>query len=237
MVDYAIADKLHDNPAKHCATLAITQNVIAGPDWPQLAQPDAALRNSTLTFVKSGGCTYGITCQHVVQHYRNVLAASGDPGSHTMRTMLNGFHVVMDRFVQPHAQLGEPDPDIAIREISPEHVAHIGKIAMDLDAMKEAPEDIRHAYAVGFPEKLKYPKHDDQPGYRVSLPQVEILAELPRRPDRRFTMFSVLEKPAADIDGHERRPDLLVLRSGLRHPRYHLRGGIGRKERFDLRLR
>jgi hypothetical protein len=114
--------------------------------------------------------------------------------------MLNGFYVVMDCFVQPHAQFGDSVPDITIREINPDHVAHVGKEAMDLDAMKEAPEDICHAYAVGFPEKLKYHRYDNQPGYRVSLPQVEILAELQGRPHRRLTMFSELQKPAPDID-------------------------------------
>lgn len=186
MVDYPIAEKLHKNAAIHCVALAVTPNVITGSGWPQLAQPNAALRNGTLTFVKSGGRTYGITCQHVIQHYRDVLAASGNPGSHTMRTMLNGFYVVMDCFVFPHAQFGNSVPDIAIREISP--------------AMKEAPEDMRHAYAVGFPEKLKYHRYDNQPGYRVSLPQVEILAELQARPHWRFTMFSELQKPAPDIN-------------------------------------
>jgi hypothetical protein len=75
--------------------------------------------------------------------------------------MLNGFHVVIDRFVQPQVQFGNPAPDIAIREINPDHFAHIGKEAMDLDSMKEALADIRHAYAVGFPEKLKYQKYDN----------------------------------------------------------------------------
>ncbi|MGR0188403.1 hypothetical protein [Azospirillum aestuarii] len=200
MASYPIADKLRKNAAIHCATLVITQNLRDEPGWPQLAQPDAALRNGTLTFVKSGGRTYAITCQHVVQHYRDVLTASGNAGSHSMRTMLNGFYHVVDRFIQPLAQFGKDAPDIAIREINPAHIARIGKEAMDLDAMKEAPEDIRHAYAVGFPEKLKNHKYDDELGYRVSMPQVEILAELPRRPDRRFTMFSELEKPALDID-------------------------------------
>lgn len=102
--------------------------------------------------------------------------------------------------MQPRGQLGESDPDIAIREINPDHVAHIGKEAMDLDAMGKGPPDLRHAYAVGFPERLKYHRHDSQTGYRVSMPQVEILAELEGRPDRRFTMFSNLQKPALDVD-------------------------------------
>ncbi len=152
--DYPITEKLHRYAAIHCATLVLTQDVITGPGWPHAAQPDAALRNGTLTFVKSGGRTYGITCQHVVQHYRDVVASSGDKNSHSMRTMLNGFYVVMDRFVQPQASLGEPDVDVAIRELNPAHIVKLGKEAMDLDEMAEPTEDMRHAYAVGFPERL-----------------------------------------------------------------------------------
>lgn len=202
MADYPVADQLHKNPAIHCATLAITQNVIIGTEWPKFAEPDAGLRNGTLTFVKSDGRTYAITCQHIIQHYRDVLKSSGREFSHSMRTMLNGFHHVQDRFIQPTAQHGDGPPDIAIREINPDHIAHIGKRPLDLDALREPPEGIRHAYAVGFPESLKYNKHDegDRFGYRASIPQVEVLAELSRRPDRRFTMFSELAKPAADID-------------------------------------
>ena len=35
---------------------------------------------------------------------------------------------------------------------------------------------------------------------RVSMPNVVIVAELPSRPTRRFTMFSELERPPHDID-------------------------------------
>jgi hypothetical protein len=135
-----------------------------------------------------------------VQHYRDVVASSGNTQSHSMRTMLNGFYVVIDRFVQPQVSYGEQDIDVAIRELNPAFITKLGKVALDLDQMAEPPGDIRHAYAVGFPEQLKYHKSDDQFGYRVSMPQVEILAELTQRPNRRFAMFSELEKPAPDID-------------------------------------
>lgn len=200
MTQFPIAGKLGMNAAIHCATLVVTQNVLTSANWPKMAQPDSALRNGTLTFVKSEGRTFGITCHHVVKHYRDVVAASGGEGSYSMRTMLNGFYVVIDRFVQPENAYGEPEIDVAIREVREDFIAHLGKEALDLDVMLDPPDSMRHALAVGFPEKLKYHKIDDQPGYRVSMPQVEILAELPGRPDRRFTMFSELQKPAQDID-------------------------------------
>lgn len=194
------ADLLPD-AGSYCATLAVTQNWdFAGPGFPVVARPDAALRNGTLTFVRSRGRTYGITCQHVVDHYRSVLAATGEPGSHSMRTMLNGFYIVQGRFTQPSAQVGQSPPDIAIRELHPGLVERLGKKSLDIDSMLEPPETIRHAYAVGFPETLKYNKPDGPGGYRVSLPQVEVLAELERRPDRRFTMFSELDKPPEPVD-------------------------------------
>ena len=199
MVKYPVPKNLHLNAAIHCATLVVTQDIDTTTSWPQAAQPDAALRNGTLTFVKSEGRTYGITCQHVVQHYRNVLKASGGK-SHSMRTMVNGFYIVLDRFVQSHGQFCESDPDIAIREINSDHVAHIGKVAIDLDTTTIAPENMQHAYAVGFPERMKYNKCDDGVRYRVSMPQLQILAEMPRRPDRRFTMFSELPSPAIAVD-------------------------------------
>ena len=89
MALYPISVQLKRNAARHCATLAITQNVFLDETWPRLAQPDAALRNGTLTFIKTNDLTYAITGQHVVQHYRDVVIASGGPSSHSMRTMLN----------------------------------------------------------------------------------------------------------------------------------------------------
>lgn len=150
--------------------------------------------------MRSEGRTFGFTCHHVVKHYRDVVAASGTRGSYSMRTMLNGFYVVADKFVQPLGSYGEPEIDAAIREVRPDFVVHLGKEALDLDGMPEPPESMRHALAVGFPEKLKYHKFDDKPGYRVSMPQLEVLAELPGRPERRFLMFSELQKPAHDIE-------------------------------------
>ena len=102
---------------------------------------------------------------------------------------------MLDRFTQPVAQFGNQNPDIAIRQIDPDFVTHIGKEALDLDNMKDAPEDIDHAIVVGFPEKLKTHKFIDSAGYSVSMPQIEILVELSSRPDSRFTLFSELEKP------------------------------------------
>ncbi|MBS0251293.1 MAG: hypothetical protein JSR78_09530 [Proteobacteria bacterium] len=53
---------------------------------------------------------------------------------------------------------------------------------------------------VGFPEQLKYHKPDGPYGYRVSMPNVTLIAERNGLPDCRFTLFSQLLTPLQDID-------------------------------------
>lgn len=201
---FQICDALYENPSKHCAALVVTENVIHDENrWPRFAQPSDELRNGTLTFIKSNKRVYGITCWHVVAHFREQLSKSGNPCSHTMRTMVNGFYIVADRFIQPKPQFGDAQVDIAIRELDPDFVSAIGKNPIDLDKKFNIPQTIRYGYAVGFPETMKYKKMEDQSGYRISMPQAEILAEISKFPTRRFTLFSELsEKPVqADYSG------------------------------------
>jgi hypothetical protein len=200
---FAVVAQLESNSAIHCATLAIAQNVVEDGKWPQLARPDAALRNGTLTFVQTGGRTYCITCNHVIQHYRAVLKASGNEYSHALRTMVNGFFSVADNFFQPSAQFGEGPLDVAISEINPKHISHIGKTPIDLDKPTAPPSDIKFAIAVGFPEKLKYnkPEEDSNGHYRVSMPHVTVVAGLSHLPHRRFALFSEVKVPDYDYSG------------------------------------
>jgi len=109
-----------------------------------------------------------------------------------MRTMVNGFYVVIDTFIRPTPQLGLPQLDIAIREINPDLVTTIGKTPFDLDVEKNVPESIRHGYAVGFPETMKRKIMEDRTGYRISMPHVEILAEIRDMPSQRFSLNSEL---------------------------------------------
>jgi hypothetical protein len=199
-MEYPICDALKSNAAKHCAALVITENF--EPDanaMLQFAQPKETLRSGTLTFVASQGRTFGVTCKHVVQHYRDLTAAS-DKSAYSMRTMLNGFFVVMDRFRIPQPQYGDDPLDIAIREVMPEFVAKLGKEPLDLDASPDMPSEIRHGYAVGFPETLKHRVQSDPLGYKVSMPQLEVLAELRHTPRSRFQLFSELKQPPAHSD-------------------------------------
>ena len=142
--------------------------------------------------MKYNSRAYGITCWHVIEHFRGVLAESGNEDSHSMRTMVNGFYVVTDRFIRPTPQFGNRDLDIAIRELNPGLVSTIGKIPFDLDSRQDTPKTIQHGYAVGFPETMKRKIMQDNTGYRVSMPHVGILAEIQEMPEQRFCLFSEL---------------------------------------------
>ncbi|AOG09357.1 hypothetical protein BSY240_605 [Agrobacterium sp. RAC06] len=197
---YPICNALSANAAKHCAALVVTENFEVGTrTLSKLAQPKETLRNGTLTFVSSKGRTFGITCKHVVQHYRDLTAAS-DKSAYSMRTMLNGFYVVMDRFKTPQPQYGDGPLDIAVREVMPEFIAKLGKEPFDLDACPDLPSQIRHGYAVGFPETLKRRVQSDPLGYKVSMPQLEVLAELRHTPTRRFQLVSEIGEPPKHSD-------------------------------------
>lgn len=103
MNTYPICGALAENPSKHCAALVITLNAVNDDNgWPRFSQPSAELRNGTLTFVKSNDRVYGITSWHVIEHFRDQLSLSGDPCSHSMRTMVNGFYMVFDRVCSAH---------------------------------------------------------------------------------------------------------------------------------------
>lgn len=196
---YPICDTLKSNAAKHCVALVITENIEQDANNRlRLAQPKETLRSGTLTFVASKGRTFGITCKHVVQHYRDLEVT--DKGAYSMRTMLNDFLVVMDRFKIPQPQYGDGPLDIAIREVMPKFVKELGKEPFDLDASPDMPSEIRHGYAIGFPETLKRRIQSDPLGYKISMPQLEVLAELQSTPCSRFQLFSELEQPPTHSD-------------------------------------
>jgi len=195
MIDYPICDRLKENAAIHCAALVITKNIVtSGSGMPSFAQPSDELRSGTITFVEYKGRVYGVTCWHVIEIYRNYINKSGNNFSHSMRTMLNGFHVILDHFIRPSSDFGLPKVDIAIREISSKHVNAIGKLPYNLDNDSSVPSEIRHGYAVGFPEALKRKVNINSSGHQISMPQVEILAEINRMPDSRFSLNSELPK-------------------------------------------
>ena len=198
MTQYLVCDQLIENASIHCAALVITQNMIrSGNGMPSFAQPSEELRSGTITFVKYKEKVYGITCWHVIEIYRKYLKDSGNNFSHSLRTMVNGFYVVLDRFIKPNPEFGMPEIDIAIRELNPAHLIAIGKVPYDLDHSNDAPSQIDFGYAVGFPETMKKKVNENSLGHQISIPQVEILAEINGMPNNRFSLNSELpERPA-----------------------------------------
>lgn len=197
MAQYLVCDELIENASIHCAALVITKNVISlGNGMPSFAQPSEELRSGTITFVKYKEKVYGITCWHVIEIYRKYLEESGNNFSHSLRTMVNGFYVVLDRFIRPKPDFGMPNVDIAIRELNPDHLIAIGKVPYDLDVNNHDPSKIEFGYAVGFPETLKKKVNESSLGHQISMPQVEILAEINGMPNNRFSLNSELpERP------------------------------------------
>ena len=188
---FLICDDLAINPSRFCAALAVVPTI--GPDAIQFrfSEPNENYRSGTLTFIKSGGRSYGITCWHVIEALRTVQSITGKP--HQLRTMLNGFYVVLDRFINPAPPHGADSLDIAIRELSPDFAKALGKEEIQLDDAVD-PAEIHFGYAVGFPENLKRRVSEDS-SYRVAMPHCVVLAEFNNRPlDRRFTLFSSVQR-------------------------------------------
>lgn len=203
--DFIVCDFFNENDVLHCASLVITPNLDEDERGRlDFSQPTDNISNGTITFVKHGGKTYGITCWHIIEIFRDKEVEHGQY-SHSMRTMLNGFYIVQDRFFRPSADFGQPQPDVAIRELAPEFIKKIEKEPIDIDILPVQPDKLKYAIAIGFPSALKYKKNEENGfGYRVSMPHVSIVAELTAgKPNQRFSLFSQLEdKPeTSDYSG------------------------------------
>lgn len=198
--DFVVCDFFKENDVIHCASLVITPNFFENERGHlEFAQPTDSISNGTITFIKHNGKTYGITCWHIIEIYRKKELAHGE-NSHSMRTMVNGFYLVQDRFFRPSAEFGQPQPDIAIRELAPEFIAEIDKEPIDIDLPSTKPDKLKYAIAIGFPSSLKYKKPEES-GHRVSMPHVSITAELSNsQPDQRFSIFSQLEEKPNILD-------------------------------------
>jgi len=199
--EFPLCDFFNNNDALHCASLVITPNLTEDKHRRiSFSQPSEILPNGTITFIEYSGKTYGITCWHIIEIFRKAEKKHGEH-THTMRTMVNGFYVIMDRFVRPSPELCQPQPDIAIREINPEHIKKIEKAPIKLEFLPKIPDGIHHAIAIGFPTKLKDKKQESEVFHRISMPHVSIVAKLSNgKPTQRFNMFSELKEDPAVLD-------------------------------------
>lgn len=189
---YKLNGQLVDNAGVHCACLGIYKNHIN--DNRGLLRPPSPLdilRNCTITFVKSEGKVYGITCWHVIEQLQEYHDETGDTYSHSFYTLVKGFNCIINTFINPKSENVNTFIDIAIRELNPALLESIGKVPLDLDN-QITPYDIKFGYAVGFPETIRY-KKSFMDGEQISMPQCEILAEINRIPKERFVLHNELE--------------------------------------------
>ena len=197
---FSLCDFFNGNETLHCASLVISPYFTEDDRGRKcFSMPSEEYSNGTITFVEYRGKSYGITCWHIIEKFRNANMEHGKH-SHTMRTMVNGFYVIMDQFIRPSPEIGQPELDIAIREVKSEFINKIGKVPIKLESLPNIPEELSYAIAVGFPTDLKYRKQENEVSHRISMPHVMIVAELNNgKPTQRFNMFSELEA----------KPDLL----------------------------
>ena len=182
---YTVSDEFGANACKHCASLFIIRQHVEMV--PTVDDPSA-----TLTFIKFHGRTYGVTCKHVVKSLRYEIKKSGSEHSHTFFIALKRHHVVQDRFVVPPGDWVTPEPDIAIRELHPDFPAHVGKVALDVEANPVPPlPEVSFAVAVGFPDRLKT-QTTGPLGYQLAMPCVHAVAENHSKAGPSFTLFSEL---------------------------------------------
>lgn len=192
---FPLSDALIENPSRYCATLAISESLIETEKNIRIGQPDENSRNGTITFVKTEGRVFGITCWHVVEYLRDLNKKSKRDDSHSFYTMTPRPYIVVDSFIRPTSLTEYYELDIAIRQVSSRFVKGIGKEAIDLDTQIK-PKKIDFGITAGFPEGLKYHKEGNlyDSMKKISLPTVTILAEIDKMPSEKFTLFSEFDK-------------------------------------------
>ena len=182
-----------------CAAIAVTP-IYRNTDNPLMGfwEPKDNVPSGTVTFLKCGGRHFALTCSHVVDSCRTRNAEAGEQ-RYNLRTLVSRSRVVVDRFVQPNCEFGQPRPDVAIREVKPDYVHALGKLAFDLDSAYSPPAGLQHAIAVGFPTNMKYQQPGPSRTYRIAMPHAVVVAELSGgTPKERFHLFSELDTPLKD---------------------------------------
>ena len=183
---YTVSDEFSANACKHCAPMFIIPHNLD-------MAPTADDPSATLTFIKFQDRTYGVTCKHVVTALRNMIKATGIDNSHTFFIALKRHHFVQDRFCIPPGDWVTPEPDIAVRELHPDFPAHVGKVALDIDANPvPSLNRVSFAVAVGFPDRLKT-QIPASSGYQLAMPCVHAVAENHSKVGPSFTLFSELQ--------------------------------------------
>ena len=192
---YPISDALVENSSRHCSTLAINKNLKIDNKVFKMSPPDENSRNGTVTFVKSEGRVFAITCWHVVEHLRNLNAGEDFLNNYSFFSMSPRPYAITDCFIRPESLTEYHELDIGIRQVRADFVESIGKEPIDIDT-QVTPEYIDFGLVVGFPEDLKYVKESESTESTsvISLPTVSILVEIDGTPVQRFKLFSEFDK-------------------------------------------
>lgn len=195
---FQLCEALNDNAARHCVAILIHPFLRDdGHGSKSIAAPKEETRSATLTFVKSNGRHFAITCWHVIDTLRTLRANDESNNEFSLFTYLGDPTVVVDSFIRPES-CNEDDPiDIAIRQVKPELISHLGKEPYDLDLSPDIPADIEFGYAVGFPRNNKRIEFQENRTdvVRMVFPHFEILAEMSGRLNaKRFQIQSELDE-------------------------------------------
>jgi len=186
MTKYPLPHNFFSDTAMHCVALFLLDSSIG-------KQPTESDINATLTFVEYDGKTYGITCKHVVDIFKNKETSEKNT---CFATLTKGKYIILNNFVCPQSDcLILPAPDIAIRQIHPDFPKAIGKIPIKLE--QQSLHDLRgikHAFAVGYPTKQKK-KINVQNGYRIEMRCVHALAEITPISNNHLLLYAELDQP------------------------------------------
>ncbi|MDD5090739.1 MAG: hypothetical protein PHQ23_07455 [Candidatus Wallbacteria bacterium] len=194
---FPVDENLLNNHGSHAISLFIVQRLKkderTGINY--IWNPSEKDQNATLTLISSDGKYYGLTCKHVIEHFR---AKNKIDFSYSLMTVANRPSEIIDDFIFPDGDCLQENPDIAVCELTSEFIEHINKTPIDLDNSSQQPSDIDFGFACGFPTKIKEStKLGDF--IQMSMPMLYIVAGIDSFPAQRFKLYSELSK-APDYD-------------------------------------
>jgi hypothetical protein len=179
----------HDDLAKACqfvATLCLARN---RPD--RFFVPDPGELTGTVTFLEILGKTYAVTAHHVIEQLDKQASHHGEMAGSYFLPRQPGYRLGGPFIQAPRDAAAIRHPDVALRQISPELPASIGKRAFVVTEANCAPETITHGHAVGFPTRAKEDTRDNL-GVRVAMPCVHAIAEFSSANVDRVSFYSPL---------------------------------------------
>lgn len=213
--------KFERNVHKYCASIWIgssckgisTRNPEAGFSSISLhSRIPKKIRNGTLTFVKTDGRYFGITCKHLINLYNkmneNYIKELCNKYPDSKEAHIKSGYKAYGLFTQNDIEidLSEhefkqvlpqwPDniPDVVITKLDEKTVFSLKKRAVDLDKDEEIPDDLYFGVAVGYPENLKYRKDLGNNETAISMPVCVAASYINEVPSGSFTLCGKSDK-------------------------------------------